>query len=109
MSVHTIQIDESLTITIVDYFVIAYINNNTFACELSDSVFRRCDGRYMLPYDIVAICKEAIINKKITYNYMIAEFIEVIFECSVGRVEFTIGDCRDVVNAFISLKKYLAS
>lgn len=113
MSVQTIAIDEALTITLVDDFVIAYMDtchgNFTFARELHDNMFSRSNGQSLLPSDIVAVCKEAIINKKITYHYMITEFIEVKFECSVGNVEFTIGDCRDVVSAFISLKKYLSS
>lgn len=112
MSVQTIQIDRSLTITIVDDFVIAYMHmetgNYTFACELHVSIFSRSDGRSSLPDDIVAVCKEAIINKKISSNYIIRECIEVSFECIDGRVSFVIGDCRDVVSAFISLKKYLA-
>ena len=107
-AINTVQIDD-ITITIVDDFVIAFIDHNTYACELHSNMFSRCDGRSLLPCDIVAVCKEAIINKKISYNYMINNILEVRFECSVGSVEFIIGDCRDVINAFIALKKYLAN
>ena len=106
MSVTTVQVDKSLKITIVDSYVVAYINNSTFACDLHDGIFRRTDGKSQLPEDIISICKQAIIDKKIRINYMITEFIEVEFNCVMGNVSFIIGDCRCIAEAFIAMKKF---
>lgn len=106
MSAVEVTVDEKLKITIVGTsYLVAYYDHRTYACELYDRAFFRTDGRSRLPDNVVRLCIEAVINKKIKY-YRVdcadGPTLEVQFETSVGDVCFTIGDCRCVIEAYLT-------